>query len=220
MDLNIIYSVNSIAIVEQPAGIPVQPDKTGDMDILTALNERFEYAGLVHRLDRPVGGLMVYALNKKAEAFLSKQMQQGDFGKMYYAVCCGVPKEEIGTLRDWLVKNQRLNVSSVSNKGNKNAKEAVLDYKVIENIEDEKFGTLTMLEIILHTGRHHQIRVQTSNAGFPLWGDTKYNEAFKRGYFNVFPALYSGRLEFVHPETKKTVVFEKKPENKPFDMFT
>ena len=111
-------------------------------------------------------------------------------------------------------------MSAVSDKGNKNAKEAILDYRLIKTIEDDKFGTLSLLDIKLHTGRHHQIRVQTSHAGIPLWGDTKYNPDFKRGYFNISPALYSKRLEFIHPDTSKRVVFEKNPEFEPFSLFT
>ena len=152
MELNIIYSDKSIVIVEKPAGVPSQPDKTGSEDLLTALEQKFGFAGLVHRLDRPVGGLMVFALNKRAEAFLSKQMNGGVFGKNYAAVCCGVPEKKRGEMRDWLVKNQRLNISTVSNKGNKNAKEAVLDYTLIKTIEDEKYGPLSLLDIVLHTG--------------------------------------------------------------------
>ncbi len=220
MDINIIYSDKSIAVAEKPSGVPSQPDKTGDMDMLTAVGERFGYAGLIHRLDRPVSGLMVFALNKGAEKFVLEQMSGGGFGKNYAAVCCGVPKSEEGELRDWLVKNQRLNISSVSNRGDKNAKEAVLRYRLMETMEDGKFGELSLLDIKLLTGRHHQIRVQTANAGMPLWGDTKYNPEFKRGYYNIFPALYSRRLEFVHPDTKKVVVFEKFPEYAPFTLFT
>ena len=219
MDINIIYSDKSIAVVEKPAGIPSQPDKTGDNDMLTALNEKFGYAGIVHRLDRPVGGLMVYALNKRAEAFLSSEMSGGGFKKTYLAVCCGKPLAESGTLTDWMSKNQRTNTSAVVPKGTRGAKEAVLDYRLIKSIGDEKFGQLSLLEIELHTGRHHQIRVQCAHAGMPLWGDTKYNPDFGRGYYNVSPALYSARLEFIHPESKKTVAFEKKPENQPFSVF-
>ncbi len=219
MELNIIYSDKSIAVVEKPAGVPSQPDKTGSEDLLSAMEEIFGFAGLVHRLDRPVGGLMVFALNKKAETHLAKQMNSESFGKNYAAVCCGVPKDEKGIMRDWLVKNQRLNISSVSNKGNKNAKEAVLEYSLVKTVKDEKFGDLSLLDIKLMTGRHHQIRVQTSNAGIPLWGDTKYNPLFKRGYFNITLALYSKRLEFIHPDTLKTVVFEKNPEFMPFSLF-
>ena len=219
MEINVIYSDKSIAIVEKPAGVPSQPDKTGSEDLLTAMEKRFGYAGLVHRLDRPVGGLMVFALDKRAEAALSKQMSGEGFKKNYFAVCCGVPKQESGEMRDWLVKNQRLNISSVSNKGNKNAKEAVLKYSLIKTLDDGEFGRLSLLDIRLITGRHHQIRVQTAHAGIPLWGDTKYNPAFARGYYNINLALYSRRLEFIHPDTKKTVVFEKNPDFEPFSLF-
>ena len=100
MDLNIIYSDNNIAVIEKPAGVPSQPDKTGDADLLAAVRERFEYAGLIHRLDRPVGGLMVFALDKKSEAILSKEMSGDGFIKTYYAVCCGIPKNDSGILED------------------------------------------------------------------------------------------------------------------------
>ena len=219
MDLNIIYSDNNIAVIEKPAGVPSQPDKTGDADLLAAVRERFEYAGLVHRLDRPVGVLMVFALDKKSEAILSKEMSGDGFIKTYYAVCCGMPKNDSGILKDWLVKNQRLNMSAVVPKGTKNAKEALLEYKTINTVSDEKFGQLTLMEIVLKTGRHHQIRVQTANAGMPLWGDTKYNSSFKRGFYNISPALYSARLEFNQPVTKERVFFERMPDFYPFTAF-
>ncbi len=218
--MNIIYNDKSIAVIEKPSGIPSQPDKTGDADIAGYVAEDFGYAGVVHRLDRPVSGLMVFALNKKAEAFLSAQMSERNFHKIYYAVCCGKPREDEKILKDMLVKNQRLNISTVADRGNRNAKEAVLKYKVLDAINDDKFGVLSLLEVELYTGRHHQIRVQLSNAGIPLWGDAKYNPAFGRGYHNVNIALYSERLEFIHPETKKTVGFEKKPDFMPFSLFT
>ena len=219
MDLNIIYSDTNIAVIEKPAGVPTQPDKTGDADLLAAVSKRFEYAGLVHRLDRPVGGLMVFALDKKSEAILSQEISGKGFIKTYFAVCCGIPKADNGILADWLVKNQRLNMSAVVTKGTNNAKEAILEYKTVNTVSDEKFGKLTLLEIVLKTGRHHQIRVQTANAGIPLWGDTKYNNAFKRGFYNISPALYSARLEFYHPVTKERVFFEKKPDFYPFTAF-
>ena len=218
MNLNVIYKDRSILIVEKPAGIPAQADKTGDRDIQSETLEKFGYAGLVHRLDRPVGGLMVFALNKKAESFLSKEIAGNGFCKVYYAVCCGVPERPEGSLRDWLVKNQRQNISIVSSRTDKNAKEAVLDYKTIKVIEDKEFDYLSLLEVRLHTGRHHQIRVQTANAGIPLWGDIKYNKFFKN-IRNVSPALYSAKLEFIHPDTKKRVAFEKKPDFEPITMF-
>ena len=219
MDLNIIYSDTNIAVIEKPAGVPTQPDNTGDADLLAAVSKRFEYAGLVHRLDRPVGGLMVFALDKKSEAILSKEISGEGFIKTYFAVCCGIPKADNGILADWLVKNQRLNMSAVVTKGTNNAKEAILEYKTVNTVSDEKFGKLTLLEIVLKTGRHHQIRVQTANAGIPLWGDTKYNNEFKRGFYNISPALYSARLEFYHPVTKERVFFEKKPDFYPFTAF-
>ncbi len=122
-------------------------------------------------------------------------------------------------MRDYLLKNQRLNISTVTNKGNKNAKEAILEYTLVKKIENKEFGQLALLDIKLYTGRHHQIRVQMANAGLPLWGDIKYNEDFKRGHYNVSPALYSHSIELINPDTKKVEIFEKIPRFEPFNLF-
>ena len=118
------------------------------------------------------------------------------------------------------MKNQRLNISEVVNgKVNKNAKEAVLDYRLIKTVDTEKFGKLSLVYINLHTGRHHQIRVQFANAGTPLWGDTKYNPKFKRGFYGVNTALYAYRLTVVKPGEKTESILEKAPNSTPFDLF-
>jgi len=219
MEINIIYKDKNFIIVEKPVGVPCQPDKTGDLDLLSQLEKHFNSIWILHRLDRPVGGLMVFALNEKVAADISKQINNSIFKKYYYAVCCGVPNNETGELRDYIVKNQRLNISVVTNKGNKNAKQAVLEYRVIKTVENDKYGKLSLVEINLLTGRHHQIRVQMSNAGTPLWGDVKYNNLFKRGFYNVSPALYSHRVEFINSETNKREIFEKNPQLEPFNLF-
>lgn len=219
MNINIIYENNEFVIVEKPAGMPVQPDKTGDIDLLSELEKQFESVWLLHRLDRPVGGLMVFALNEKTASGISRQINNGTFKKKYYAVCCGVPKNNSGEMRNYLVKNQRLNISSVSNRGNKNAKEAVLKYELIGTAKHDKFGELSLVDINLLTGRHHQIRVQMSNAGIPLWGDVKYNPDFKRGYYDISPALYSYKVEFQNPLTGEKESYEKKPYSEPFNLF-
>ena len=220
MEINIIYEDKNLVVAEKPAGMPSQPDKTGDTDILTLLEKKYNKVWLVHRLDRPVGGLMVFALNEKTASYLGKQVLDGKLGKEYMAVCCGVPKNESGELRNWLVKNQRLNISEVVNgKINKNAKEAVLDYRLIKTVDTEKFGKLSLVYINLHTGRHHQIRVQFANAGTPLWGDTKYNPKFKRGFYGVNTALYAYRLTVVKPGEKTELILEKAPNSTPFDLF-
>lgn len=218
-NIEIIYKDDNFIVVEKPAGVPSQPDKTGDEDLLSTLERQFKNIWLLHRLDRPVGGLMVFALNEQAASEINKQINNGSFKKSYYAVSCGAAKSESGELRNYLVKNQRLNISAVSNKENRNAKEAVLKYSLIKTIENDKFGRLSLMDIELFTGRHHQIRVQMSYAGMPLWGDVKYNPAFKRGYYNVSPALYSHRIELINPDTKKKEVFEKTPQFEPFSLF-
>lgn len=220
MDINIIYEDKSFIIVEKPAGAPSQPDKTGDMDMLTYLEKKYKRVWLVHRLDRPVGGLMVFALNEKTAAYFSKQSVNGVLGKEYMAVCCGAFKKPEGELRNWLVKNQRLNISEVVNKNqNKNAKEAVLEYRCMKTIDTKDYGKLSLVYIKLNTGRHHQIRVQFSHAGLPLWGDTKYNPQFKRGFYGVKVALYAYRLTLIDPYKKTEMVFENKPCGMPFDLF-
>lgn len=219
MNIEIIYKDNNYIIVEKPAGIPSQPDKTGDEDLLSELEKQFKNIWLLHRLDRPVGGLMAFALNEKTAIEINKQINNGSFKKNYYAVSCGVPKSQNGELRNYLVKNQRLNISSVSNKENKNAKEAALRYSLMETVESGKFGKLSLIDIELLTGRHHQIRVQMSYAGLPLWGDVKYNQAFKRGYFSISPALYSHRIELINPDTNEKKIFEKSPDFEPFNLF-
>lgn len=219
MEVNIVYKDNNFIVVEKPVGVPTQPDKTGDDDLLSQLEKQFNNIWLLHRLDRPVGGLMVFALNDKTVSKINKQINNGLFKKSYFAVCCGIPKNNSGEMRDYLVKNQRLNMSTVTNRENKRAKEAVLEYTLINSITDKKLGVLSLLDINLYTGRHHQIRVQLANAGFPLWGDVKYNSVFKRGYYNVSPALYSHKIELVNPETEKIEIFEKTPDFEPFNLF-
>ena len=176
-----IYEDNHIIVVEKPANIPSQGDKTGDLDMLTIikayLKEKYNkpgnvYLGLVHRLDRPVGGVMVFAKTSKAAARLSEQVREKVFKKKYLVIVNGKFEEKKGTLKDYLLKNERLNKSRVVEEGTKNSKYAELDYEVLKY---DKEQNLSLLKINLHTGRHHQIRVQLSSRDHSIYGDAKYN---------------------------------------------
>lgn len=181
INLKVIYEDNHIIAVEKPANIPSQGDKTGDLDMLTIikayLKEKYNkpgnvYLGLVHRLDRPVGGVMVFAKTSKAAARLSEQVREKVFKKKYLVIVNGKFEEKKGTLKDYLLKNERLNKSRVVEEGTKNSKYAELDYEVLKY---DKEQNLSLLKINLHTGRHHQIRVQLSSRDHSIYGDAKYN---------------------------------------------
>ncbi len=213
--LNILFEDTEIISCEKPPGVPSQSDKTGDKDMLTIVNEYLaksspdSQAALVHRLDRAVGGVMVFAKTKQSAAALSRDIQAGDFKKTYLAVVNG-RAERSSVLCDYLIKNERLNISKAVQKGVKNAKEAILSYERTGHIHTEN-GDLSMLEISLKTGRHHQIRVQLSHHGLPIWGDTKYNPLFfrKPGFHKT--ALWSYVICFKHPKTYEVVRFTLPP---------
>ena len=216
--MNILYEDEYILAAVKPQGMPSQADKTGDPDLLSELEAYCgKPLGLLHRLDRPVGGVMLFAKDKKAEAVLAKDLQENRLNKRYLTVLCGKLPAEQGTLEDYLLKNARTNLSEVVSKDRKGAKKAILHYKVITEKETD-IGVLTLAEIKLETGRHHQIRVQTSHAGFPIWGDKKYHKNFpKKGKTDI--ALWSYRLEGVHPKTKEAFSLTAKPEKEPYSIF-
>lgn len=212
-NLNIIYEDNHIIVVEKPVNIPSQGDKTGDIDILTLikqyLKEKYNkpgevYLGLVHRLDRPVGGVMVFAKTSKAAARLSEQVRVKDFKKKYLVVVNGKMEEKKGILEDYLLKNEKANMSKVVKEGTKNSKLASLEYEVLKyNREID----LSVLKIDLHTGRHHQIRVQLSSRNHSIYGDQKYGG---RGHGKQI-ALWAYELSILHPITKERIFFKVLP---------
>lgn len=217
MGLNIIFEDEQILVVKKDAGIPVQAGRMGIMDLQGLMKRELyqrnkdggePYLGVVHRLDQPVEGVMVFAKTPFAAADLSRQVTDGRMKKYYLALLCGKPAEASGTLVDYLLKDGRTNTSSVVKKGVKDAKRAELNYRVL------KYGeTTTLAEVELLTGRHHQIRVQMANAGWPLYGDTKYNPQFQTAAAYVQTALCAHKLSFVHPKTKKRVEFCITPDN-------
>lgn len=213
--INIIYEDNHLLVVEKPANVPVQADSTKDKDLLNILKEYLKekynkpgnvFLGLVHRLDRPVSGIMVFAKTSKAAARLSKQIRNKTFKKTYLAVVEGKTKQ-IDTLVDKLEKDKKNNIVKISKSG----KEAILTYKSLGHKNN-----LSLVQIDLKTGRPHQIRVQFATRGFPLYGDQKYNKNAKKDDI----ALFAQRLEFIHPTTKEKLIFElKKPNKYPFNLF-
>lgn len=214
-NLKVIFEDNHIIVVEKKPNIPSQSDKTGDIDMLTIVKQYIKekynklgnvYLGLVHRLDRPVGGVMIFAKTSKAASRLSNQVREKIFKKKYLAVVDGRFKEKEGSLEDYLYKDERNNISRVVNKEKKNSKLAKLDYKelVYNEVKD-----LSLLEINLHTGRHHQIRVQLANAGHSIFGDQKYG---KRGQGKQI-ALWAYELTIEHPITKEEITFKDFPES-------
>lgn len=240
MKLQILYEDSQILVCVKPAGIPSQSDKTADFDMVNRLkNYLYEkgdckgqpYIGVVHRLDRPVSGIMVFAKTPFAAGELSKQMQKKDFCKKYLAVVTANLEDKIGQekelLTDYLVKNGRTNLSSVTTEKDPNGKKAQL-YYTVKNVKDG----LSLVEVELLTGRHHQIRVQLKNHIGGIAGDTKYNRDGEASYIkngegvdNTLAkkkavwketALFAYHLEFLHPKTKKKMVFEEMPGKEPF----
>ena len=214
--INIIYEDNHLLVVEKPINIPVQEDNSKDKDLLNVLKEYIKkrdnkpgnvYLGLIHRLDRPVGGVMVFAKTSKCASRLSEQIRNHKFQKTYYAVIEG--KIDLkGIFKDKLLKNQKTNIVSVDSKG----KDSELSYTCIDYKEN-----MSLVKIDLKTGRSHQIRVQFSSRGYPLYGDQKYNKNSKVGQQI---ALFSNSITFEHPITKEKVTFEiKLPSRNPWNLF-
>lgn len=214
-DLNVIYEDNHIIVVEKPVNIPSQQDKTNDIDMLTLIKEYIKekynkpgnvYLGLVHRLDRPVGGIMVFAKTSKAAARLSESIRNKEFNKCYLVIADGKFDTKTGVLEDYLLKNERTNTSKVVKEGTKNAKFARLEYEVVKYNEEIN---LSVLKIKLDTGRHHQIRLQLASRNHSICGDQKYGT---RGRGKQI-SLWAYKLEFPHPITKEMMSFEKEPEH-------
>ena len=212
--LKVIYEDNHIIVVVKPPNIPSQGDKTGDIDMLTIIKEYLKekynkpgnvYLGLVHRLDRPVGGVMVFAKTSKAAARLSEQIRNKVLKKEYLAIVDGNPKKKNDTLENYLLKNEKTNTSKVVKEGTKNSKYAKLDYKILKYNEEIN---LSLLKILLHTGRHHQIRVQLANFGHSICGDQKYGT---RGRGKQI-SLWAYKLTIYHPITKEEMSFVGLPE--------
>lgn len=229
MELNILYEDRQMIVVEKPPKVPSQSDKTGDMDLLSMVREylvskektgKEPYVAIVHRLDRPVGGIMVFAKNRMSCGGLNRQIQEKLMHKAYYCVVCGQIEEKKGTYVDYLKRLKTINMSKVVSEDEKGAKEAILEYEVLGEVEDEQYGHLSLLKINLITGRHHQIRLQMSHHGYPIWGDNKYNKKFMKSKKWSQIALFAGELMFKHTKSKREMKFNLPiPNVEPFDMF-
>lgn len=216
--INIIYEDNHLLVVEKPINIPVCEDESHDMDFLTILKKYIKnkynkpgnvYLGLVHRLDRPVGGIMVFAKTSKSASRLSKQVLEHSFKKVYVAVCEGKVPDN-GEWVDYLVKDSKTNTSYVTDK----------DHGKIAKLKFRRLAFnngFSLVEIYLETGRSHQIRVQFSSRGFPLVGDARYNPNSDKKT-NI--ALFARSICFEHPITKEKLFFELEiPKRYPYNLF-
>jgi 23S rRNA pseudouridine1911/1915/1917 synthase len=218
-NIPIIYEDEHLLLIDKPAGILSQEDQTGDPDVLTLCRRYLSRAknntpflGLIHRLDRPVSGLMLLAKNRKSADNLSKQIRDRTIQKTYWAVTTGSPPRN-GVLTHQLYKNRDTNIVNVVTKNQQKGKRAELSFAKLEELDD-----LHLLSIHLQTGRPHQIRVQLAHEGYPVWGDYKYGNNQPDGRTMALRAV---ELVFKHPKTKQHVHFELAPPTEhPWSQFS
>ena len=234
MRTKIIYEDNDIIIVHKPAGLATQTAHVGQQDVVSELKNylaknssgagmagtagvkggrnagQFPYLGIVHRLDQPVEGLLVFAKTKESAAKLTKQLSGGTLNKQYYAIICGKLSEKSGELVDYLIKEG--NAGRIGKPEEKEAKQAILQYKWVKDLEEE----CSLVDVHIETGRFHQIRLQMAHAGHPILGDLKYGTqdsielSWKHQVRNV--ALYAYRIDLHHPANGKKLSFSIYPE--------
>ncbi len=218
--MNVLYEDNHLLVVEKPYGVPSQADESGDNDMLTMckayIKEKYKkpgdvYLGLVHRLDRPTRGVMVFARTSKAAARLSEQIRNGEFKKTYLAVLTAAPEVSNGEIWDWLLKDEKERVARVVSEYTQGAKKAGLAYEVLEC----KNG-LCLVSVTLLTGRFHQIRAQFAHRGCAVYGDMKYGGADVKAKL----ALFAAGVSLVHPTKGERMDFSSKPAHHPFSLFT
>lgn len=197
MNLNILYEDSEILVCEKPAGIATQSSRIETPDMVSLLKnylrqqspQQQPYLAVIHRLDQPVTGLLVFAKSKRAAADLNKQLTAAGFGKHYLALLTGIPSPDETDLTNYLIKDNKTNTSRICTQNTPGSKVARLHYKLIQ-----KWSHSSLAEITLDTGRHHQIRVQMAHLGCPIQGDVKYG-ATVPGQLQ----LYAYRLTFRHP---------------------
>ncbi len=208
--IDILYEDNHVLVAVKPPNMLSQADDTGDTDLLTYLKNdikvRYQkpgnvYLGLVHRLDRPVGGLMVFARTSKAASRLSAQFQKHELGREYLCIAEGSAPPSF-SLIDYLIKDPRLNIVTVCSADDRKAQEAILHGRCLAQRENT-----SLCSVRLETGRNHQIRVQMSHAGYPLWGDNRYGHGIPGQQI----ALWGYRLRFEHPVTHQVLSFMRMP---------
>lgn len=208
--MKVVFEDNHIIIVYKEAGEIVQGDKTKDKPLSEIVKEYIKmtyhkpgnvFLGVVHRLDRPVAGLVVFASTTKALSRLNSMFRNGEVHKTYWAITKNRPAQDDGTLINWIYRNEKQNKSYAYDHEVKDSKKAILKYRVISSSDN-----YNLLEIKLLTGRHHQIRCQLSNIGCPIKGDLKYGA--QRSNADGSISLLSHRVEFLHPVSKKTIIVE------------
>lgn len=219
--LEILYEDNHIIVVNKPFNIPTQPDSSTDISLYDMVKDYIKntynkpgniYVGMLHRLDRPTGGIVMFAKTSKAAERLSKDIKDRKVNKKYLAVLSGVPRDKVGHLENYLKKDEKTNTVKLCTSSEEDAKFAELNYKVLEY--NEKYS---LVEIDLTTGRSHQIRVQMSANKTPVFADFKYGKGVK----DVNLALFAYKLQFTHPTTKKLMTFIVEPpiEEMPWKAF-
>ncbi len=232
MQTKIIYEDEYVLVCHKPAGLATQSGHVGQADMVSELKrylstiqksperkkdgrkEAVPYLGVVHRLDQPVEGVLVFAKTKEAAAKLTTQLSKGSLNKQYFALVCGKPCAKVGEIVDYLVKDG--NVAHVSENKHPEAKKAVLQYELVGEMTGESQETVSLLDVHIETGRFHQIRVQLAHAGMPIVSDRKYGGeqavllGSKLGIGNV--ALFAYKIEFLHPVTGKKQVFSVEPD--------
>lgn len=223
----ILYEDSEILVCYKPAGLAVQNSRMGTMDMEHSLKnylavqnpDRIPWLGVIHRLDQPVEGILVFAKNSKAAADLNRQMTGGKIKKIYLAVTDQPHEKKEGILTDYLLKDGKKNLSAVADEKTKGAKKAVLSYKIMEEQKDSRTATgkRYLVQVILDTGRHHQIRVQLAHEGIPLLGDRKYYAEDTSG---LSLGLCAFRLSFCHPKTGKKMEFQAAPAGAAFQGFS
>ncbi len=247
MRTSIQYEDKEILVVYKPAGLATQTAKVGQADVVSELKNYLKggYVGVVHRLDQPVEGLLVFAKTKAAASSLTAQLSKGILNKHYYAVICGQPTVSEGELVDYLTKTSD-NRAQVTEQGG-DAKKAILSYKILESTVvadcytskkaldedssntflsdiDSKDKAISLADITIQTGRFHQIRAQMSHAGYPLLGDQKYGNDISNQLSKTLNvrnvALCACEITLEHPTTKKTMNFQTKPQGIIFTRFS
>lgn len=224
MKLNILYEDNHLLVVEKPVNMPVQEDSSKDLDLLNLAKKYLvkkynkpgdAFLGLVHRLDRPVGGVILFAKTSKAASRVSNEIRLNRLDRVYYTIVRGQPMKSKATLTDYLLKDTKTNMTSVVKKSNKDAKKAVLDYEVISKNRKED---LSLLRVKLHTGRSHQIRVQLAYMGHPIYGDQRYG--YKVNKVGQQISLWAHELGVKHPTKDEIVTVQSKfPNEYPWSLF-
>lgn len=218
-NIEILFEDTQIVVCKKPSGIATQSKKIGAPDIVSLLKNHIcqsasqsgdPYLAVIHRLDQPVSGILVFAKTPAAAKELNKQLQNHGFGKHYRALVSGVPEAPKATLENYLVKDARTNTSKICSEDTVGAKLARLHYETVKKGQGifKNNASQTELDVLLDTGRHHQIRVQLAGIGCPIIGDTKYNPLAhaQNGWQKICLCAY--KLEFIHPQTRKPMVFE------------